>query len=80
MTKELQLGVSNRYVRTALLSMWYFTTAADPITQSITLIVFFAPYVIAQYPASILVRKIGPRIFLSSITLTWGIVMMVSRF
>ncbi|KAF3010319.1 hypothetical protein E8E14_006752 [Neopestalotiopsis sp. 37M] len=60
MTKDLQLGVSNRY--------------------SIILIVFFAPYVIAQYPASILVRKIGPRIFLSSITLLWGIIMLCFGF
>ncbi|KAH8662407.1 major facilitator superfamily protein [Xylariales sp. PMI_506] len=43
---------------------------------SIILLVFFAPYVAFQFPASILVRKIGPRIFLSSIVLGWGAVMI----
>ncbi|CAK7226478.1 hypothetical protein SEUCBS140593_006253 [Sporothrix eucalyptigena] len=56
MTKDLQLGVSNRY--------------------SIILLVFFAPYVAFQFPASVLVRKVGPRMFLSSIVLCWGIVMI----
>ncbi|KAJ4244604.1 hypothetical protein NW762_014460 [Fusarium torreyae] len=47
---------------------------------SIVLLVFFAPYVALQLPASILVRKIGPRLFLSSIVFCWGIVMMCFGF
>ncbi|KAH8894801.1 MFS general substrate transporter [Thozetella sp. PMI_491] len=43
---------------------------------SIILLVFFAPFVAFQFPASILVRKIGPRLFLSGIVLSWGIVMI----
>ncbi|KAJ3544452.1 hypothetical protein NM208_g3042 [Fusarium decemcellulare] len=43
---------------------------------SIVLLVFFAPYVALQLPASILIRKVGPRLFLSGIVFSWGIVMM----
>lgn len=45
-------------------------------TQSIISLVFFITYTICQPPATILCRKIGPRIFLSTITLLWGIVMV----
>ena len=44
--------------------------------QSIITLVFFITYTIFQPPATILCRKIGPRIFLSSITLAWGILMI----
>jgi len=37
-------------------------------------LVFFVTYVICQPPATILCRKIGPRYFLATITLFWGIV------
>jgi hypothetical protein len=37
-------------------------------------LVFFVTYVLCQPPATILCRKIGPRWFLSTITLMWGIV------
>lgn len=40
--------------------------------------VFFAPYVLLQFPASVLVRRVGPMVFLSSIVLAWGVVMLVS--
>ncbi|TKA34117.1 hypothetical protein B0A50_00097 [Salinomyces thailandicus] len=43
---------------------------------SIISLVFFITYTICQPPATILCRKIGPRIFLSTITLLWGIVMV----
>ncbi|KAJ5644597.1 phthalate transporter [Penicillium longicatenatum] len=47
---------------------------------SIILLVFFIPYVLVQFPSSILVRKIGPRHFLSGITFAWGVVMMCFGF
>ncbi|KAJ5263714.1 hypothetical protein N7478_011319 [Penicillium angulare] len=47
---------------------------------SIVLLVFFAPYVVLQFPASIAVRNIGPRIFLSTIVFLWGIVMICFAF
>ncbi|KAJ5793190.1 phthalate transporter [Penicillium pulvis] len=50
------------------------------IKQSIILLVFFIPYVLVQFPSSILVRKIGPRNFLSGITFVWGVVMMCFGF
>ncbi|KAK3064988.1 hypothetical protein LTS18_014874 [Coniosporium uncinatum] len=43
---------------------------------SIISLVFFITYVLCQPPATILTRKIGPRIFLGSITLAWGAVMI----
>lgn len=45
---------------------------------SIVLLTFFAPYVAFQFPAAVLVRKVGPRLFLSSIVLCWGATMIVS--
>ncbi|KAJ5654769.1 hypothetical protein N7490_001772 [Penicillium lividum] len=47
---------------------------------SIVLLVFFAPYVVLQFPASIAVRKVGPRLFLSTIVFLWGIVMICFAF
>jgi MFS family permease len=43
---------------------------------SIITLVFFIPYVIFQPPATVIMRKVGPRIFLSIITLLWGSVMI----
>ncbi|OBT72606.1 hypothetical protein VF21_08154 [Pseudogymnoascus sp. 05NY08] len=47
---------------------------------SIAIIMFFVPYLIFQWPSGILARKIGPRIFLPSITVAWGIVMLGMGF
>jgi len=44
---------------------------------SIITLVFFIPYVLFQPPATVIMRKVGPRIFLSIITLLWGSVMIV---
>lgn len=38
--------------------------------------VFFITYVLFQPPATVLCRKIGPRVFLTTITVSWGIVMV----
>jgi len=46
---------------------------------SIIVLIFFIPYVLFQPPAVVILRKIGPRIFLSAITLLWGAVMIVSQ-
>jgi MFS transporter, ACS family, DAL5 transporter family protein len=39
---------------------------------SLIILVFFIPYVLFQPPATVVIRKIGPRRFLSAITLLWG--------
>ncbi|KAL4995732.1 major facilitator superfamily domain-containing protein [Aspergillus recurvatus] len=43
---------------------------------SITSLVFFITYTIFQIPATVIIRKVGPRIFLSAIVLLWGAVMI----
>ncbi|KAL4950412.1 major facilitator superfamily domain-containing protein [Aspergillus filifer] len=43
---------------------------------SITSLVFFITYTIFQIPATVIIRKMGPRIFLSSIVFFWGAVMI----
>ena len=48
------------------------------LLQSTVVLVFFITYVICQPPATVLVRKLGPRNFLASITLLWGATMIVS--
>ena len=40
--------------------------------------IFFIPYVLFQPPATVLLRKIGPKYFLSGITIAWGATMIVS--
>ncbi|KAL3481380.1 major facilitator superfamily domain-containing protein [Aspergillus californicus] len=52
----------------------------DGARYSTTLLVFFAPYIILQFPATIAVRQVGPRKFLSTIVLVWGIVMLCFGF
>lgn len=42
-------------------------------------LVFFITYTIFQAPATILIRNIGPRLFLSAIVLFWGATMIVSQ-
>lgn len=40
--------------------------------------IFFIPYVLFQPPATVILRKVGPRKFLAAITLLWGACMIVS--
>lgn len=47
---------------------------------SIVTIVFFATYIVFQPPATIIVRYLGPRIFLSVIVVAWGAVMLGMGF
>jgi hypothetical protein len=44
---------------------------------NVIVLVFFIPYVLFQPPATVLIRKIGPRLFLSAITILWGVSMIV---
>lgn len=46
---------------------------------TIVSLVFFFTYAIGQPPATVLIRKIGPRVFLSGIVFAWGVVMIVSK-
>ncbi|KAH7333082.1 major facilitator superfamily domain-containing protein [Rhexocercosporidium sp. MPI-PUGE-AT-0058] len=43
---------------------------------TIVSVVFFLPYAIFQPPATVLIRNIGPRIFLATIVFFWGAVMI----
>lgn len=45
---------------------------------TIVSVVFFIPYALFQPPATVAIRKIGPRRFLSTIVFLWGAVMIVS--
>lgn len=48
--------------------------------QSLVSLIFFISYTAMQPPATLLTRKIGPRVFLSTITFLWGIVMLGMGF
>ncbi|KAI1842680.1 hypothetical protein JX265_002715 [Neoarthrinium moseri] len=43
---------------------------------SIVTLVFFVTYIVFQPPATVIARKLGPRNFLSAITLLWGALMI----
>jgi hypothetical protein len=47
---------------------------------NIITLIFFIPYVLCQPPATVILRQIGPRYFLSGITILWGATMVVSHF
>ena len=47
---------------------------------SIIVLVFFLTYVLLQPPATVILRKTGPRSFLPTITLLWGITMICMAF
>jgi MFS family permease len=47
---------------------------------SIITLVFFTTYVVFQFPSTLIIKKIGPRIHLSTITFTWGIIMIGMGF
>ncbi|KAG8625662.1 hypothetical protein KVT40_006063 [Elsinoe batatas] len=47
---------------------------------STIVLVFFITYVLLQPPATVVLRKIGPRLFLPTITLLWGSVMIGMAF
>jgi len=47
---------------------------------NIIVLLFFITYVLLQPPATVILRKIGPRIFLPTITLLWGITMICFGF
>lgn len=47
---------------------------------SIIVLIFFITYVLLQPPATVILRKVGPRIFLPTITLLWGITMICFGF
>ena len=56
---------------------WHETNST---LQGIANLVFFIPYIIFQPPSTVLVRKLGPRLHLSLVTLLWGAVMIGMGF
>ncbi|CAL8582723.1 hypothetical protein XPA_008371 [Xanthoria parietina] len=52
----------------------------NPDRYSVITLVFFVTYVIFQPPTTILTRFFGPRIWLATITLAWGVVMICFGF
>ncbi|CAI6339439.1 unnamed protein product [Periconia digitata] len=64
MSKELQLNVLSNGIS----------------RYSIVTLVFFTTYIVFQPPATVFVRKLGPRLFLSCIVVAWGAVMIGMGF
>jgi MFS family permease len=52
----------------------------DYTVQSIVTLVFFTTYIFFQSPATVITRKIGPRIFLGGLCISWGAVMIGMGF
>ncbi|KAJ5151705.1 hypothetical protein N7492_010000 [Penicillium capsulatum] len=47
---------------------------------SIVVLMFFVPYIIFQPPMTILIRKIGPTLFLGTIVMSWAVIMIGTGF
>jgi MFS family permease len=56
------------------------TTLTGYTVQSIVTLVFFTTYIFFQSPATVITRKIGPRIFLGGLCISWGAVMIGMGF
>ena len=80
MAKELELDQGFRYVRCNLKNIALLRSQMLKIPKSLSIIMFFVPHVICQWPSAILVQKLGPRIFLPGTVLIWGIVMLCFGF
>lgn len=48
--------------------------------DSVVVLLFFIPYVLFQPPSTTVLRKVGPRLFLSLTTLVWGLATIASGF
>lgn len=60
MTAELQLNV----------------LMGEVSRYSVVTLVFFATYIVFQFPSTVVIRYLGPRSHLAGITLAWGAVMI----
>lgn len=47
---------------------------------SVVTLVFFATYIVFQFPSTVVIRYLGPKIHLAGITLAWGAVMIGMGF
>jgi len=47
---------------------------------SLIVLIFFISYVLLQPPATVVLRKVGPRTFLPTITILWGATMICFGF
>lgn len=47
---------------------------AYPVIIAFVLIKTFSPYIVAELPANLLLRKIGPRIMMPTILTIWGLI------
>ncbi|KAL4762048.1 putative phthalate transporter [Aspergillus foveolatus] len=45
---------------------------------SIVVLMFFVPYVIFQPPMTVITRKLGPTVFLGSIVISWGAILIMT--
>lgn len=62
----------------ALTKPWPSTSTVS--RYSVVTLVFFITYILFQPPSTVLIRKLGPRIHLSTITTLWGAVMIGMGF
>jgi MFS transporter, ACS family, DAL5 transporter family protein len=77
MLKDLVL-INNKYVGSPVHAM--YATLVLTVLQQVASLVFFTTYVAFQPPATVVIRKVGPRPFLAAITLFWGVVMIGMGF
>lgn len=71
-----RVNISNAYVAGMAVDL-ELTVGAR---YSIATLMFFVPYIIFELPANILVRKVGARIWIGTITLTWAIITLGMGF
>lgn len=71
MEKELHLQ-GNQYVRLSLLMHQLNTNRV----QNVIAVVFFPPYICLQMLGPVLIRKLGPKLFLAGICFIWGVSMV----
>ena len=84
MAKALQLTVGERYSLITLIFFIPYVSGSGRICSGDQRgsdgIRFFLGQIIFELPSNLLIRKVGPRVLLSSITIAWGAVMLGMGF
>lgn len=76
MNRDLELTIGTRYVRSSAASTVLNGLLTIP-PQSLMVLIFFAPYIAFQLPGAIIVKKLGPRWTLPTMTMAWGVLVIV---
>jgi len=78
--RRVSVTTRNSSIVLTLFSMSKDLELGVGMRYSIMTLAFFPPYIVFELPSTVLIRWIGPRIHLSTICLTWGVILIGMGF